>query len=26
MPRHLISDVHEWINEIPIVPICGLAN
>ena len=19
MPRHLISDVHEWINEIPIV-------
>ncbi len=21
MPRHLISDVHEWINEIPTVPI-----
>ena len=20
MPRHLISDAHEWINEIPIVP------
>ena len=26
MPRHLISDVHEWINEIPTVPICELAN
>ena len=21
MPRHLISDAHEWINEIPTVPI-----
>ena len=21
MPRHLISDSHEWINEIPTVPI-----
>src|SRR3954465_698351 len=21
MPRHLISDAHEWINEIPAVPI-----
>jgi len=20
MPRHLISDAHEWINEIPTVP------
>ena len=20
MPRHLISDVHEWINEVPTVP------
>ena len=19
MPRHLISDAHEWINEIPAV-------
>src|SRR4029453_14026367 len=25
MPRHLISDAHEWINEIPIVPIYYLA-
>ena len=25
MPRHLISDAHEWINEIPTVPICYLA-
>ncbi len=25
MPRHLISDAHEWINEIPTVPICDLA-
>ena len=25
MPRHLICDVHEWINEIPTVPICRLA-
>ena len=22
MPRHLISDAHEWINEIPTVPTC----
>uniref|UniRef100_A0A069DNN6 Uncharacterized protein n=1 Tax=Panstrongylus megistus TaxID=65343 RepID=A0A069DNN6_9HEMI len=21
MPRHLISDAHEWINEIPSFPI-----
>ena len=21
MPHHLISDKHEWINEIPTVPI-----
>ena len=21
MPRHLICDEHEWINEIPIVPV-----
>ena len=21
MPRHLISGAHEWINEIPTVPI-----
>jgi hypothetical protein len=21
MPHHLISDTHEWINEIPTVPI-----
>ena len=21
MPRHLIIDAHEWINEIPPVPI-----
>lgn len=20
MPRHLISDAHEWINEIPYCP------
>jgi hypothetical protein len=20
MPRHLISNAHEWINEIPTVP------
>jgi len=26
MPRHLICDAHEWINEIPTVPIYGLAN
>ena len=25
MPRHLISDAHEWINEIPTVPIYRLA-
>ncbi|WZY99395.1 hypothetical protein YC2023_071724 [Brassica napus] len=21
MPRHQISDAHEWINEIPTVPV-----
>ena len=25
MPRHLISDAHEWINAIPAVPIYYLA-
>ena len=25
MPRHLISDAHEWINEVPTVPIYYLA-
>ena len=25
MPRHLISDAHEWINEIPTVLIYYLA-
>ena len=25
MPRHLISDAHELINEIPTVPIYYLA-
>ena len=25
MPRHLISDAHEWINEIPDVPTYYLA-
>ena len=25
MPRHLISDAHEWINEIPPVPTYCLA-
>ena len=25
MPRHLISDVHEWINEIPTAPTYYLA-
>ena len=25
MPRHLISDAHEWINEIPTGPIYYLA-
>ena len=24
MPRHLISDAHEWITVIPTVPICNL--
>jgi len=24
MPRQLIIDVHEWINEIPTVPIYKL--
>uniref|UniRef100_A0A9L0SGN1 Uncharacterized protein n=1 Tax=Equus caballus TaxID=9796 RepID=A0A9L0SGN1_HORSE len=22
MPRHLISDAHEWMKEIPTVPNC----
>ena len=26
MPRHLISDAHEWINEIPTVPIYDHVN
>ena len=26
MPRHLISDAHEWITEIPTVPSYYLAN
>ena len=26
MPRHLICDAHEWINEIPTVPTYYLAN
>jgi len=26
MPRHPISDAHEWINEIPTVPIRTPAN
>jgi hypothetical protein len=26
MPRHLISDAHEWINEIPTVPIYYFTN
>jgi len=26
MPRHLISDAHEWINETPTVPIRITAN
>uniref|UniRef100_J3L8L5 Uncharacterized protein n=1 Tax=Oryza brachyantha TaxID=4533 RepID=J3L8L5_ORYBR len=21
MPRHLISDAHEWVSEIPTVPV-----
>ena len=25
MPRHPISDAHEWINEIPTVPTYYLA-
>ena len=25
MPCHLISDVHEWINKIPTIPIYYLA-
>ncbi|EJW82769.1 hypothetical protein WUBG_06322 [Wuchereria bancrofti] len=25
MPRHIIHDAHEWINEIPTVPIYYLA-
>ena len=25
MPRHLINDAHEWINEIPTVPTYYLA-
>ena len=25
MPRHLISDAHEWINKIPTVPTYYLA-
>ena len=25
MPRHLTSDAHEWINEVPTVPIFYLA-
>jgi len=25
MPRRLIRDAHEWINEIPTVPIYTLA-
>jgi hypothetical protein len=24
MPRHLISDAHEWINEIPTAKGTGL--
>jgi len=26
MPRHLISDAHEWINEVFAVPRNALAN
>ena len=26
MPRHLISDAHEWDNEIPTVPTYISAN
>ena len=25
MPHHLISDAHDWMNEIPIVPPYYLA-
>ena len=25
MPRHLVSDAHEWIDEIPTVPTYYLA-
>ncbi|KAG1935763.1 hypothetical protein F2P79_019047 [Pimephales promelas] len=25
MPRHIISNAHEWMNEIPTVPTCYLA-
>ena len=25
MPRHLISDVHEWRNEISTVPVFTIA-
>ncbi|KAJ0032784.1 hypothetical protein NQD34_002864 [Periophthalmus magnuspinnatus] len=25
MPRHLISDAREWMNEIPAVPVCHFA-
>ena len=25
MPRHLIGDAHEWINEIPTVPTYSVA-
>ena len=25
MPRHLISDVHEWTNEIFTVPVFNIA-
>jgi len=26
MPRHLIGDAHEWINEIPTVPTRSRVN
>jgi len=26
MPRQITTDAHEWINEIPTVPIYHLAN
>ena len=26
MPRQITTDAHEWINEIPTVPIYYLAN